>query len=464
MKQTVLPGIDLSRRRPDPEEDAQWPSTAELLTALAECDLPATVPPPIPERDEERALFPLTILGMGLSSTLLPAHREVLESSTVLAAGQALLARFAHMEAEKVPLRSPLQNAVELLLERRRNGARVTVLADGDPLFFGIGATLARRLSPEVLRILPGLSSLQEACARACLPWHDVRCVSLHGRGKYTELSVAALSGKPICLLTDDAATPDAIARFLLDRGVDWYSMHVFENMHHEQESSCVCSLPEATQRCFGTVCTVLLIPGAPRRSPYLGISDTQLASEGGQFTKAPVRAAALAALRIRPADLVWDLGAGPGAVALEACALAYGGLVFAVERDAARVLCIEENRRRFGAANLEIIAGNAPDCLRALPDPDTVFIGGGFGKPESAHSLVDVVCSRLKPGGRLAISCVLMGSLERCRALLHALGWETRIRCIQVSETSSLGNDERLTALNPVFLISAVKHVEDER
>jgi precorrin-6Y C5,15-methyltransferase (decarboxylating) len=228
MKQTTLPGIDLSRHRPDPKEDAQWPSTAELLTALAECDLPAATPSAIPAQSGKHALFPLTVLGMGLSSTLLPAHQEALEASTVLAAGQALLARFAHLEAEKIPLCSPMQKTIDLLLERRRNGARVTVLAAGDPLFFGIGATLARILPPEALRILPGLSSLQEACARACLPWNDVRCVSLHGRKEYTELSVAALSGKPICLLTDAANTPDAIARFLLDRGVDWHSMHVF--------------------------------------------------------------------------------------------------------------------------------------------------------------------------------------------------------------------------------------------
>jgi len=403
------------------------------------------------------------VIGMGLSAALLPAHQEALETCTVLAASETLLARFTHLEAERIPLRAPMQKAIDLLLERRRCGARVAVLADGDPLFFGIGATLAKALSPVALRILPGLSSLQEACARACLPWHNVHCVSLHGREEYTELSVAVLSGRPICLLTDATNTPDAIARFLLDRGVDWYSMHVFENMHQDQESSCVCSLPEATHRGFGPACTVLLIPCAPLRSPYLGISGAQLASEGGLFTKIPMRAAALADLRIRPDDLIWDLGAGSGSVALEACALAHRSLVFAVERSLAQVLCMEENRRRFGAANLEIVAGSAPDCLHSLPDPDAVFIGGGLGNPQSFHPLLNAVCSRLKPGGRLTINCVLMGSLERCRAFLQDLGWETRIRCIQVSETSPLGKDQRLAALNPVFLISAVKNMEED-
>ena len=377
MKQTLLPGIVLPQRPAPSRKDAQWPSTAELLTALAACDLPAAAPSAILERDTERA-------------------------------------------------------------------------------------SLSGMLSPQDPRILPSLKALQEACARACLPWRDARWVFLYGREGYAELAVAALSGKPICLFADAANTPDLIARFLLDRGVDWHSMHVFENICQEQKSSCVCSLPEATSRDFGPACTVLLIPGAPLRSPYLGMPDAQLAGESGMLAAESIRAAALADLRIRPDDLVWDLGAGSGALALEACALAYRSLVFAVERDPARVLCIEENRRRFGAANLEIVVGNAPDCLRSLPDPEAVLIDGGLGKAEDFHLLLKLVCSRLKPRGRLTMYCVFMDSLERCRAFLETMKWETRIRCIQVSETSPVDTDRRLAARNPVFLISAEKHAEE--
>jgi precorrin-6Y C5,15-methyltransferase (decarboxylating) len=145
--------------------------------------------------------------------------------------------------------------------------------------------------------------------------------------------------------------------------------------------------------------------------------------------------------------------------VALEACALAHRNLVFAVERDPAQLVCIEENRRRFGAANLEIVAGSAPDCLHTLPDPDAVFIGGGLGRTESLHPVLSLACSRLKPGGRLTMRCSLMGGLERCRAFLQTLGWETRIRCIQLAETSPSDIDRPLAAQNPVFLISAEKN-----
>ena len=101
MKQIALPGIDLPPRHPGSKQDVQWPSAEDLLFALAECDLPLAPPPATPEQDEDHALFPLTVLGMGLSSTLSPAHQEALEASTVLAAGQALLDRFTRLEAER---------------------------------------------------------------------------------------------------------------------------------------------------------------------------------------------------------------------------------------------------------------------------------------------------------------------------------------------------------------------------
>jgi precorrin-6Y C5,15-methyltransferase (decarboxylating) len=461
----LLPGIAPPKAAAERDAEREWPPVADMLSAVAQCDLPsAGKTPSFREAAAANASLPLppvTVLGMGLETSLPPGHLRILETSEVVAAGEGILERLGRLEAEKIPLRAPVREALELVLARREEGRRVAVAADGDPLFFGVGATLAKILPPDALRILPGVSSLQEACARARLPWHDVFCVSLHGRNDFTRLSAAVLSERNICLLTDGDRRPDLIARFLLDRGVDWYAMHVFENMGGEREKTQSCELASAAGIDFGPACTVLLTPNAPPRRARFGLDDAAPASEGGLFTKGPVRAAAVAALRIAPQHLVWDLGAGSGIVALEASVLAHRGTVFAVEQNPARVLCIEENRRRFGAANLEIVHGAAPDCLAALPDPDAVFLGGGISDPENFRPLLDAVCSRLKADGRLCISCVLLNSLERARAFLGGLRWKTEIACVQVSEAGPLGNDQRLAALNPVFLVSAAKRTE---
>jgi precorrin-6Y C5,15-methyltransferase (decarboxylating) len=232
----------------------------------------------------------------------------------------------------------------------------------------------------------------------------------------------------------------------------------------------------------------------AARPWPF-GLSDNALARENDLLTKGPVRAAALAALGIEADHIVWDLGAGSGAVSLEAARLAWRGRVYAVERNPDRLALIRENRRLYGAANLEIIEGDMPGCLRrragdgspvetlfreaarqaggaadgserresagsiALPDPHRVFLGGGLGgDPETAGEILTLAWRALLPGGRLLADCILFSSLTRCRAVLQDLGAKTDVTCLQASVSVPLAGDIRLRGLNPVFLIVGEK------
>ena len=144
-------------------------------------------------------------------------------------------------------------------------------------------------------------------------------------------------------------------------------------------------------------------------------------------MTKGPVRAAARSLLRPAPDAVFWDLGAGSGAVAIEAASLLPEGRVYAVERVPRRALDIQENRRRCGAANLHVVLGAAPDCLDALPAPHAVFVGGGLSGG-SAAALLATLYDRLAPGGRLAVACVLLDSLAACRRSLRDLDLQTRL------------------------------------
>ena len=196
---------------------------------------------------------------------------------------------------------------------------------------------------------------------------------------------------RPISLLTDARMTPDLLARHLLDRGVDWFAMHVFEHMGSDGEQEHHLTLAEAAAARFGAVCTVLLTPAGEMRRPHPGLLPAELRHEDGLLTKPAVRAAALALLRPEPRHTVWDLGAGSGSVALEAACLAHEGRVVAVERTPSRALDIQENRRRFGAASVDVCLGTVPQCLPRLPDPHRVFIGGGLSGICAARRAVEL-------------------------------------------------------------------------
>ena len=458
---------------------------------------------------------PLYVIGLGLpadgegaasrrgfsSCPALAAH-PVLASAEILVGGKAQLAAFADHPAEKLVVGADMPALYERLEANRRAGRIQVVLCNGDPLFFGLGARLAERFGPKALRVLPGTSSLQAAAAFFGLPWENVTPVSLHGRSSRLPLAHALVAaragGGPVFLLTDAANSPASVAAFMKERGHDRYCLHLMENLHLTPEGvraerhtslsvdQALSLAPEDSGEKIPRQLVMLLAPDRPESGgqapgwPF-GLADASLATENNLLTKAPARAAGLAALGIEAGHTVWDLGAGSGAVSVEAARLAWRGLAVAVEAKADRIRLIEENRRRFGAANLEILHGTLPGalgaCCERFPRPDRIFIGGGLGggsgkgfggepgkegaagagEPDAGR-ILHKAWEALLPGGRLVIHCILLSTLEFARDRLTRLGASVDVACIQASLSAPLAGDCRLQAQNPVFLVSACK------
>ena len=477
-------------------------------------------------------MHPVYVVGLGLPvagdgsavSFGRNAVHPVLAGADVLVGGKAQLAAFADHPAEKLLVGADMASLYERIEANRKAGRMQVVLCNGDPLFFGLGARLAERFDPESLRVLPGVSSLQAAASFLGLAWENAESVSLHGRASWLPLAHALIraraGGGPVFLLTDAASSPAAVAAFMKERGHERYVMHVLGNLHFALDENVVVATsgpvagkeagfpvrvraeryarlsldqalalsPELPEGGRSLQVVIWLEPErSETREPAtgwpLGLPDVLLATENNLLTKAPVRAAGLAALGIEAGDTVWDLGAGSGAVSVEAARLAWRGQVIAVEAKAGRILLIEENRRRFGAANLEIVHGFLPEalerCLALYPRPKRVFFGGGLGRgsgaggrgendnesgagPAGAERIFRSAWEALLPGGRMAIHCVLLSTLEFVRAELDHLGVAAEVTCIQASRSAPLAGDVRLQAMNPVFLVSASKAEPD--
>jgi precorrin-6Y C5,15-methyltransferase (decarboxylating) len=101
-----------------------------------------------------------------------------------------------------------------------------------------------------------------------------------------------------------------------------------------------------------------------------------------GQLTKRDLRASALARLAPIPGELLWDVGAGAGSVAIEWSRADAENRAIAVERDPHRAARISRNAETLGVPELRVVPGFAPDALAGLPAPDAVFIGGGLTGP----------------------------------------------------------------------------------
>lgn len=384
----------------------------------------------------------LTIIGVGEGELpALPAAERILGP-----------ARFKGRVPGLAEWRAPTLDAMLAQIFAAR-GTPTVVLASGDPLWFGIGATLATRLAPGEFRVEPVPSSFQLAAARLRWPLQHVATLSLHGR-PVELLHTHVLPGNRILALTGDAGTARRVAELLVARGYGRSVLTVLETLGGAAER-----IQTAEARDFALDIGdfyVLAIdcvadPGAPLLSPGPGLPDDAFVSDG-QLTKREVRVATLARLAPYPGALLWDVGAGCGSVSIEWLRSARDARAIAFERDTARCDMIATNARALGVPGLAIVTGEAPACLSDQPAPDAVFLGGDVDNA----ALFEACWAALKPGGRLVANAVTLGGEAALLARQAALGGEL-VR-LEVAVLASLGGQPVLRPRLPVTQWLGVK------
>lgn len=403
---------------------------------------------------------PVTIIGMGMSPGDLTArHHDLIAAADVLVGGRRHLAHFADLAAEKIEIGKGLSALLPAIRSAARD-RRVVVLASGDPLYYGVGAYLVRALGPENVRVYPNVSSVAAAFARIRHPWQDVRVVSLHGRDGAAQLLAAAGDADWVAVFTDPTHTPAQVARLLLQNEVTGFEMCILENMGTAAERISWLGPESAAASAFADPNLVVLkrspqAAASPPRPLFLGMPDEQFDHQNGLITKAEVRVLALSRLQLRPRDILWDLGAGSGSLAVEAAVFIRSGLIFAVEQNPERIQQIRRNAARFGVSNLSAVQAVLPEGLEPLPDPDRIFIGGGG---RNLGAIIRQAASRLKPGGRMVVNTVLLDTIQSAVAAMQQLGWEADLVQAQISRSQRMPWSLRMTAHNPVWIVSGAK------
>ena len=175
-----------------------------------------------------------------------------------------------------------------------------------------------------------------------------------------------------------------------------------------------------------------------------------------GQITKREVRAVSLYSLGLRPESIVWDIGAGTGSISVEASVIARLGMVYAIERDEAGMGLLERNVAAYGAGNVQVVPGEAPEALSDLPDPDSVFVGGSGG---NLAGILDIVARRLRAGGRIVVNLVALERTNEVYRRLQSLGFRADVTMVNAARSKELADGTvRLEALNPVFVVTACR------
>ena len=403
---------------------------------------------------------PIQVVGMGIEAgALSPTARAALDQAELIIGAAAHLAVFPELRARKIPYPSPMSGLRELLFTHA--GQRIALLASGDPLFYGISQTLLRYLLPEHLMFHPNVSSVQAAFARLRRPWQQAQFVSLHGR-PLTTLRAVLQSNRLYALLTDRENSPTAIARLLSETGFGESALWVAEDLGlpNEQFRSFRAAELATAEVEFSPLNVVILetrgLGGVLPEFP--GIPDEQFSTGAepgkGLLSKREVRLTILSLLAPRAGETGWDVGAGCGGVSVEWARWNLLGKVHAVECHPERLEHLGINRERFGVvSNLHVVPGRAPEALADLPDPHTVFIGGSSG---SLREMLEIVWTRLRPGGRLVASAVT----EDSRVDLHGFAGD-QDACwteLSIARSERLAGQRVMRPYLPVLLMKLEK------
>ena len=347
----------------------------------------------------------LNIIGVGEDGIdgLSPILKSMIASAELIVGGVRHLAMLNGTKAETQTWATPLSKTVDEVIKRR--GRPVVILATGDPMHFGIGVTLAKRVARDEIAIHPHLSAFTLAASRLAWPLAEVECLTFHGRP--IELLTAAVAPRQkLMILSHDGTTPAEVAARLTGLGYGDSVFTVLEHMGGPRERVRTARAEDWTAQDVADLNTIAIACSAGPNAKILhrgfGLPDAAFQHDG-QLTKREIRAATLSALAPLPGELLWDIGAGCGSIAIEWLRQNRSLHAIAIEREPERAAMIRANAAALGVPNLKLIEGAAPAALDGLEAPDAAFIGGGISTP----GLVELVWSALKPGGRLVANAV---------------------------------------------------------
>lgn len=385
----------------------------------------------------------LSIVGIGedgLPGLGEAAKAAIADAEVVFGGARHLELAASAISGEAHTWLTPFSASIDAIIALR--GSKVCVLASGDPFHHGVGATLARHIDASQMRVYPHPSSFSLAAARLGWPLQDVLALSLHGR-PLDLIRPHLHPGARILALTSDEHGPAALAKLLTEAGFGISIVTVLEALGGPSET-----VRTNVAMSFGltdinplNICaiSVVALPGA-RILPLTPGLDDALFEHDGQITKREVRALSLAALAPRRGELLWDIGAGSGSIAIEWMLADPSLNAIAIESDPERAARISRNSNRLGVPSLKLIQGVAPEALAGLEEPHAVFIGGGG----SDAGVLDAAISALRPGGRLVANAVTLEmealllarhaelggtltrlSVERAEAIGSMTGWK---------------------------------------
>ena len=422
-------------------------------------------------------MIPVKIIGIGLNSDDITVKQDkIIKAADLLIGGTKQLEVYKSLIVKKIEIKNNLSVIEETIL-KEMGSKNIVVLASGDPLFYGIGAFLIKKIGRKNIEIFSNVSSVARAFSKINEPWHDAQLLSLHGN-RSDNLSAncwsdnswsdpfwsALFSGKTkFGILTDKKKDPAWLAQKIIDKKEEGFSMCVLERLDSKQEKKTWFDKLEKVALQNFLHPNIVILKRKPLslyskdiKQVSIGMDDDNFFVEKGLITKSEIRSIVISKLNfVSDNHVFWDLGAGSGSVSIEASSIITKGKIFAVEKNKDRITLINMNISRFNVPNIKAIHVQLPQSLEKLPEPDRIFIGGG-GK--DLAKITEQAINKLAINGIIVINTVLIQNLESVFSIMKKKKLNPKSISVQISRSKSMPYGDRFEALNPVWIIYGKK------
>lgn len=435
--------------------------------------------------------YEITLVGIGMGNPglLTGEARSVIAEADYLFGAKRLLEAVAELkkpEAVQKAAYLPGQILPELKdIQKKQHQAKAALLFSGDTGFYSGAAAMHEALKAALaagelagtLKICPGISSLSYLAARAGMSWQDARIVSTHG--KEADVAGVVRKEKKVFLIVSGAEDMRKLAGELTASGLDsvrftvGYQMsypneRIFEATPKECEGLCeeglyACMIENPAVRlpdcgkdggvALPEVSAYVQTDAARHsRSVTPGLPDSYFIRGEVPMTKEEVREVSLCKLGLTEHAVLYDIGSGTGSIAVEAARLSENLTVYAVEHKEKAQELILKNVAKAGLTNLKLVAGEAPECLAALPAPTHAFIGGSGGRLGEILSCL----YEKNPNIRVVLNAISLETVAEVTGLIQKLPIrEEKIIQLSVGRARRAGGYHLMQAENPVYIVS---------
>ena len=392
----------------------------------------------------------LTIVGIGEDGLegLPPASLKALKNAQIIFGAK----RHLSLMPEDLAIKGsewliPFKDGIVPLLTQK--GKPTVVLASGDPFWFGAGSVIARHLDACEWNCLPAPSSFSLAASHLSWPMENLVCHGLHA-APFERMRRDLQPGQKLLVTLRNGESVGALATYLLNLGFGDSNLHILEALggprtRHRSTLAKDYNLKDVIH----PVIIAIHVHGRKAVSLTNGQDDGVFKNDG-QITKRPVRALTLSALAPRAGERLWDIGSGSGSIAIEWLLCHPDCNAISVEKNQSRSQNIISNAKNLGADRLQVVTGVAPGCLKNLPIPNAVFIGGGL-----SNELLNSLELLLPKGTRVIANAVTIES----EAILT--GWRQRmggeLMRIDLSQAEPLGSKRGWKAAYPIVQWSVI-------